>query len=79
VPGLSDFSVHVQPHDHPGPPNLMDSEILIRPLSLWQEYSTEGLLFLLETDIQNKAAPNNSGWPCVIYNGRTKTKHCSNR
>ena len=28
------------PRAHPGPPSPMDSEILIKPLSLWPEYST---------------------------------------
>ena len=32
------------PRAHPGPPSPMDSEILIKPLSLWPEYSTGGLL-----------------------------------
>jgi hypothetical protein len=32
------------PRTHPGPPSPMDSEILIKPLSLWPEYSTGGRL-----------------------------------
>lgn len=36
------------PRAHPGPPSPMDSEILIKPLSLWPEYSTGGLLILLK-------------------------------
>ena len=32
------------PRAHPGPPSPMDSKILIKPLSLWPEYSTGGLL-----------------------------------
>ena len=32
------------PRAHPGPPSPMDSEILIKPLSLWPEYSTGGRL-----------------------------------
>ena len=34
------------PRAHPGPPSPMDSEILIKPLSLWPEYSTGALLIL---------------------------------
>ena len=36
------------PRAHPGPPSPMDREILIKPLSLWPEYSTGGLLILLK-------------------------------
>ena len=32
----------------------MDSEILIKLLSLWPEYSTGGLLILLETGCRNE-------------------------
>ena len=36
------------PRAHPGPPSPMDDEILIKPLSLWPEHSTGGLLILLK-------------------------------
>ncbi len=45
------------PRAHPGPPSPMDSEILIKPLSLWPEYSTGGLWILLKT----------GGWDAPIY------------
>ena len=49
VPGLSAFFLSMySPRAHPGPPSPMDSEILIKPLSLWPEYSTDVLPILLE-------------------------------
>ena len=42
------------PRAHPGPPSPMDSEILIKPLSLWPEYSTDGLPILLENGCRNE-------------------------
>lgn len=42
------------PRAHPGPPSPMDSEILIKPLSLWPEYSMGGRLILLKTGSKNE-------------------------
>ena len=47
VPGLSALFLSMySPRAHPGPPSPMDSEILIKPLSLWPKYSTGALLIL---------------------------------
>lgn len=67
---LCSFLSMYSPRAHPGPPSPMDSEILIKPLSLWPEYSTGGRAdFSIKRETPGDLAPGRCYTPYGVNLG----------